>query len=62
MISGIRVDLCIHHHFVRLSLPRCISEGDDVDNALHNIQEAIELYLDPIEDEEFNIEGVLSQS
>lgn len=32
------------------SLPRCISEGETVDEALINIQEAIELYLEPIED------------
>ncbi len=41
------------------SLPGCISEGDDVDDALHNIQEAIELYLEPVEDEGFDREGVL---
>ncbi len=28
------------------SLPGCISEGDDIDEALNNIQEAIELYLE----------------
>jgi len=28
------------------SLPGCISEGDNLDQALENIQEAIELYLD----------------
>ncbi|MGK7945683.1 MAG: type II toxin-antitoxin system HicB family antitoxin [Microcystaceae cyanobacterium] len=28
------------------SLPGCISEGDDIDEALKNIQEAIELYLE----------------
>jgi predicted RNase H-like HicB family nuclease len=28
------------------SLPGCISEGDNVNDALDNIQEAIELYLD----------------
>jgi predicted RNase H-like HicB family nuclease len=28
------------------SLPGCISEGDDINAALDNIQEAIELYLD----------------
>ena len=59
MISGIKVDSCIHLRFVRLSLPGCISEGDDVDNALHNIQEAIELHPEPVEDEGFNLEGVL---
>lgn len=28
------------------SLPGCISEGDNINEALENIQEAIELYLD----------------
>jgi len=28
------------------SLPGCISEGDDRDEALRNIKEAIELYLE----------------
>jgi predicted RNase H-like HicB family nuclease len=30
------------------SLPGCISEGEDVNDALANIQEAIALYLEPI--------------
>ena len=34
------------------SLPGCISEGDTRDEALANIREAIELYLEPIEDDE----------
>lgn len=33
------------------SLPGCISEGDSKEEALHNIKEAIELYLDPVEDD-----------
>jgi len=33
------------------SLPGCISEGDTIEEALTNIQEAIELYLEPVEDE-----------
>ncbi len=33
------------------SLPGCISEGDTIEEALRNIKEAIELYLEPIEDE-----------
>jgi len=33
------------------SLPGCISEGDTKEEALKNIKEAIELYLEPIEDE-----------
>jgi len=32
------------------NLPGCISEGDDVDEALRNIKEAIELYLEPVEE------------
>ena len=31
------------------SLPGCISEGDTKELALKNIQEAIELYLEPLE-------------
>ena len=33
------------------SLPGCISEGDTRDEALANIREAIELYLEPAEDD-----------
>ena len=33
------------------SLPGCISEGKDVQDALANISEAIELYLEPTEDD-----------
>lgn len=33
------------------SLPGCISEGDSKDEALINIKEAIELYLEPVEDD-----------
>lgn len=33
------------------ALPGCISEGDTVDEAVRNISEAIELYLEPIEDD-----------
>jgi predicted RNase H-like HicB family nuclease len=29
------------------SLPGCISEGDTIDEAMVNIKEAIELYLEP---------------
>ncbi|MFH1025499.1 MAG: type II toxin-antitoxin system HicB family antitoxin, partial [Nitrospirota bacterium] len=32
------------------SLPGCISEGNTIDEALLNIKEAIELYLEPAED------------
>ncbi len=33
------------------SLPGCISEGDTVEDALANIREAIELYLEPVDDD-----------
>ena len=33
------------------SLPGCISEGDNEEEAVKNIQEAIELYLEPVEDD-----------
>ena len=33
------------------SLPGCISEGESVEEALENIKEAIELYLEPVEDD-----------
>jgi len=33
------------------SLPGCISEGDSIEDSLSNIQEAIELYLEPVEDD-----------
>jgi predicted RNase H-like HicB family nuclease len=29
------------------ALPSCMSEGDNIDEALENIEEAIELYLEP---------------
>ena len=33
------------------SLPGCISEGETREEALTNIREAIELYLQPVEDD-----------
>jgi predicted RNase H-like HicB family nuclease len=33
------------------SLPGCISEGDTLEEALANIREAVELYLEPVEDD-----------
>lgn len=35
------------------ALPGCINEGEDVDDALANIREAIDLYLEPVEDDGF---------
>lgn len=40
------------------SLPGCISEGETKDEAMVNIREAIELYLDPVDDEMILKEGV----
>jgi predicted RNase H-like HicB family nuclease len=34
------------------SLPGCISEGDTKEETLRNIREAIELYLEPVEDDQ----------
>lgn len=34
------------------ALPGCISEGDTRDEALKNIEEAIRLHLEPVEDDE----------
>ena len=33
------------------SLPGCISEGESREEALNNIKEAIELYLEPVDDD-----------
>ena len=33
------------------SLPGCISEGDTREEAVANIREAIELYLEPVDDD-----------
>ena len=41
------------HTIYAPSLPGCISEGDSEAEALTNIKEAIELYLEPVEDELF---------
>jgi len=34
------------------ALPGCISEGDTREEALRNIEEAIRLYLEPLDDRE----------
>jgi predicted RNase H-like HicB family nuclease len=41
--------------------PGCISEGDTEEEALINIREAIELYLEPVEDDWIVGEGSLVQ-
>jgi len=41
------------------ALPGCLSEGDTVEEAMANIREAVELYLEPIEEPEGGGEGVL---
>ena len=41
------------------SLPGCISEGETVEDALENIREAIELYLELVEDDWVTQENVL---
>ena len=33
------------------SLPGCISEGNTKEEAIRNIKEAIELYLEPVDDD-----------
>ncbi|HUT75401.1 MAG TPA: type II toxin-antitoxin system HicB family antitoxin [Armatimonadota bacterium] len=32
------------------ALPGCISEGETIDEAMRNAREAIELYLEPLDD------------
>ena len=39
------------------ALPGCISEGDTRDEALANIREAIELYLEPVDDDMTGMES-----
>lgn len=39
------------------ALPGCISEGETIEEALKNIREAIELYLEPTEDDWIMEEG-----
>ena len=40
------------------SLPGCISEGDTAEEAMANVREAIELYLEPVDDDLAGKEGL----
>ncbi len=40
------------------TLPGCISEGDTSDEALANVREAVELYLEPVDDDLAGKEGL----
>ena len=40
------------------SLPGCISEGDTREEALENIREAIELYVEPVVDDISQVPGM----
>ena len=33
------------------SLPGCITEGETVEEAMANVREAVELYLEPVDDD-----------
>jgi len=39
------------------SLPGCVSEGETEQEALKNIREAIELYLEPVDDDLAGVEN-----
>jgi len=41
------------------ALPGCVSEGETVEEALENVREAIELYLEPLDEADIPREGVL---
>jgi predicted RNase H-like HicB family nuclease len=43
------------------ALPGCISEGDTLDEARRNIREAIELYLEPVEEPVFPEGGFVEE-
>ncbi len=42
-------------------LPGCISEGESLEEALAHIREAIELYLEPIDDDLGSKDGTLDR-
>lgn len=39
------------------ALPGCISEGETEEEAMNNIREAIELYLEPVDDDTVSFQG-----
>jgi predicted RNase H-like HicB family nuclease len=41
------------------ALPGCISEGETIQEAMNNIREAAELYLEPIEDDNPLVAGAV---
>lgn len=41
------------------ALPGCISEGDTYEEAIANVREAVELYLEPVDDDWVLQEGTL---
>jgi len=43
------------------SLPGCISEGDSRESALANIHEAIDLYLEPVEDDRYSLDAEVTE-
>ena len=40
------------------SLPGCISEGETAEEAMANLREAVELYLEPVEDDLAGSSGI----
>jgi len=43
------------------SLPGCVSEGETIEEATKNIEEAIQLYLEPVDDDFVFTENALIQ-
>ncbi len=43
------------------SLPGCISEGNSIEESMQNIEEAIQLYLEPVDDDFVFSENALVQ-
>ena len=43
------------------TLPGCISEGDSREEARRNIREAIDLYLEPVDDDLASADGEIAE-